>query len=65
MDLAERSEAPNPGDHKGAEPPYLAALTARSAVSAASIHNMPRIVRKYKDMSFLKEVSPDWEGTFC
>ena len=24
LDLAERSEAPNPGDQKGAEPPFLA-----------------------------------------
>ena len=34
-DLAERSEAPNPGDQKGAEPPFLAAPRPMGGVAAS------------------------------
>ena len=33
-DLAERSKAPNPGDQKGAEPPFLAGLGGVAASSS-------------------------------
>ena len=34
-DLAERSEAPNPGDQKWAEPPFLAAPCPKGGVAAS------------------------------
>ena len=34
-DLAERSEAPNPGDQKEAEPPFLAAPRPMGGVAAS------------------------------
>ena len=39
LDLAERSEVPNPGDQKGEEPPFLA--FPQRALEKASDSNMP------------------------
>ena len=36
-DLAERSEAPNPGDQKGAEPPFLAAPRPKGGAAASGL----------------------------
>ena len=36
-DLAKRREAPNPGDQKGAEPPFLAAPRPKGGVAASYI----------------------------